>query len=125
MGTEVIVGQPRSRAWWRINRVELALARAVACDWGGGADLLTEPATPPSRHPPVLVARDVVATVVAAGQGDHATAARFGRRAERRAATADLPYEIGLAGSPEPSPRTGWRIRTGRRCWPSTRRPAS
>ncbi|WBB90507.1 LuxR family transcriptional regulator [Verrucosispora sp. WMMC514] len=96
-GTEVIGGQPRSRAWWRINRVELALARAVTGDWGGGADLLAEPATPPSRHPPVLVARDLVATVVAAGQGDHATAARVGRRAERRAAAADLPYEIGLA----------------------------
>ncbi len=95
VGTEVIVGSPApehgggSTGWnW--------LARASRAT-GARADLLTEPATPPSRHPPVLVARDVVATVVAAGQGDHATAARFGRRAERRAATADLPYEIGLA----------------------------
>ncbi|MEV4715144.1 AAA family ATPase [Micromonospora sp. NPDC049374] len=92
-----VVGPPRSRAWWRINRVELALARAVAGDWGGGADLLTEPATPPSRHPPVLVARDLVAAVAAVGRGDHATARQVGERAERRATAAGLPYEIGLA----------------------------
>ncbi|MBQ1047258.1 AAA family ATPase [Micromonospora sp. C51] len=94
-GPEAAVGQPRSRAWWRINRVELALARAVAGDCG--ADLLIEPAAPPSRHPPVLVARDLVAAVTAAGRGDHTTARQVGERAERRATAADLPYEIGLA----------------------------
>ncbi|MGC5053393.1 helix-turn-helix transcriptional regulator [Micromonospora sp. DT48] len=91
------VGPPRSRAWWRINRVELALTRAVAGDWGRCADLLTEPATPPSRHPPVLVARDVVTAVVAAGRGERTTAAEAGKRAEQRATAANLPYEIGLA----------------------------
>ncbi|GIJ32694.1 helix-turn-helix transcriptional regulator [Micromonospora sediminimaris] len=96
-GPEVAVGQPRSRAWWRINRVELALAKAVAGDWGGGADLLIEPAAPPSRHPPVLVARDLVAAVAAVGRGDHTTARQVGEQAERRATAAGLPYEIGLA----------------------------
>ncbi|MEV2241013.1 AAA family ATPase [Micromonospora sp. NPDC049891] len=96
-GPDPVAGPPRSRAWWRINRVELALARAVAGDWGGCADLLAEPATPPSRHPPVLVARDLVAAVAAVGRGDHATATEVGERAERRATAAGLPYEVGLS----------------------------
>ncbi|GIJ38433.1 ATP-binding protein [Micromonospora andamanensis] len=96
-GSDPVAGAPRSRAWWRINRVELALARAVAGDWPGCADLLTDPATPQSRHPPVLVARDVVAVVCAVGRGDYATATEVGERAERQATAAGLPYEIGLA----------------------------
>ncbi|GIJ24419.1 helix-turn-helix transcriptional regulator [Micromonospora lutea] len=96
-GAEPAVGPPRSRAWWRINRVELALVRAVAGDWDRGADLLTEPSTPPSAHPPMLVARDVVAAIVAVGRGDRATATEAGARAERRATAAGLPYEVGLA----------------------------
>ncbi|SDZ44326.1 AAA ATPase domain-containing protein [Micromonospora pattaloongensis] len=96
-GEVAAAGQPRSRAWWRIHRVELALAHAAAGDWAGSRDLLADPVALLSAHPPVLVARDVIAAIAAAGMGDLAAAKDAGDRAERLARAAGLSYEVALA----------------------------
>jgi DNA-binding CsgD family transcriptional regulator/tetratricopeptide (TPR) repeat protein len=89
--------RPRSRAWWRMNRVELALVHAVAGDWRGCIDLLADPHTPRSTHPPTLVARYAIAGITLAGTGDFAAANEASERAQAHAVAADLAYERGLA----------------------------
>jgi DNA-binding CsgD family transcriptional regulator len=90
--------QPRSRAWWRINRVELALAHAVAGDRSGCLDLLADSPPPQSTHPPILVARHAIAAIAYADTGDLAAAEDSGDRAQALAVASGLAYERALAG---------------------------
>ncbi|MFY1673850.1 ATP-binding protein [Plantactinospora sp. WMMB334] len=87
---------PRSRAWWRTGRVELALVHAALGHRSDGLDLLADPVTPHSTHPPTLVARHAITALAAARSGDLAAAEESGDRA--RAAATGLGYEDALAG---------------------------
>jgi DNA-binding CsgD family transcriptional regulator len=89
--------EPRSLAWWRINRVEVALAYAANRDWRTCLDLLGAPSQPWSAHPPVVVTRLAVLAVAYAGRGDLAAAESAGERAWAAALAADLAYERALA----------------------------
>jgi DNA-binding CsgD family transcriptional regulator/tetratricopeptide (TPR) repeat protein len=89
--------QPRSRAWWRIKRVELALVHAVKGDGRGCLDLLTDPSTPEPTHPPIVVARHAIAAIAYAGTGDLAAAEDSADRAEALADAEGLAYERALA----------------------------
>jgi DNA-binding CsgD family transcriptional regulator/tetratricopeptide (TPR) repeat protein len=90
--------QPRSRAWWRINRVELALVHAATGDRRGCLDLLADSPSPQSTHPPILVARHVIAAITFAAAGDLTAAKDASDRAQALAVTAGLAYERALAG---------------------------
>lgn len=86
---------PRSLAWRRLYRVELALVHAVAGRTRASLDLLAGDQAPPSAHPPTVVARAAVTAITSAGSGDGAAAVAAVR------AAAGLPYERGLASLAE------------------------
>jgi DNA-binding NarL/FixJ family response regulator len=90
--------RPRSRAWRRINHVELALVHAAGGDRRGCLDLLADALTPPSTHPPILVARHAIAAIAYADAGDFQAAEDAGDRAQALADAAGLAYERALAG---------------------------
>jgi DNA-binding CsgD family transcriptional regulator len=81
---------PRSRAWLRTYRLELALVHAAAGHTRTSLDLLAADAAPPSAHPPTTVARAAIEALARAAAGTDAA---------RRAldASAGLPYERALA----------------------------
>jgi DNA-binding NarL/FixJ family response regulator len=88
---------PHSRAWWRINRVELALVHAANGDRRGCLDLLNDWPIPPSTHPPLVVARHAIAAISLADTGDRQAAKDFSDRAQALADAAGLAYERALA----------------------------
>jgi DNA-binding CsgD family transcriptional regulator len=90
--------QPRSRAWCRINRVELAIVHAANGDRRGCLDLLADSSTPPSTHPPILVARHAIAAISFADAGNPHAAKDSSDRALALAVAAGLSYERALAG---------------------------
>jgi len=87
--------RPRSRAWWRIARVNLAAVRLAAGDCRGCLDLLVGPDWP--AHQPITVARHALGAVGYARTGDLGAAARAAGLAEAVAADAGLCYETALA----------------------------
>ncbi|GIH16899.1 ATP-binding protein [Rugosimonospora africana] len=86
---------PRSRAWRRTYRNELALVHAAAGHARTGLDLLAEDEARPSAHPPTVVARAAIAALAHAESGDFAGAADAAGRALD--AATGLPYEHALA----------------------------
>ncbi|HEX6473430.1 MAG TPA: LuxR C-terminal-related transcriptional regulator [Streptosporangiaceae bacterium] len=101
--------RPRSRAWWRINRVELALVHAAGGDRRGCLDLLADSPAPPSTHPPILVARQAIAAIAHADAGDFGAAKDAGDRAQALADAAGLAYERALGGFSQA--HTAYRMR--------------
>jgi DNA-binding CsgD family transcriptional regulator len=90
--------QPRSRAWWRTSRIELALVHAAAGHRRGCLDLLADWPDPPSTHPPTRVARHAIAAIALADSGNLVAASDSSDQAQALAAAAALTYEGALAG---------------------------
>ncbi|WP_158624119.1 AAA family ATPase [Micromonospora sp. HM5-17] len=90
-------GRPRSRMWWRVARVNLAMAHLAAGNTGPCLDIVSGPRESWPAGPPTAVPRDTLRAVALARSGDLGGAGRFARRAGSVAEAAGLSYEAGWA----------------------------
>jgi DNA-binding NarL/FixJ family response regulator len=90
-------GRPRSRAWRRIARLNLAITHTAAADPGAVLDLLTHPGETWPADPLARVTRLGGLAQARALTGDLAAASRAADEAEFVALASGLDYEIGLA----------------------------
>ncbi|MFD0744589.1 ATP-binding protein [Phytohabitans flavus] len=90
--------RPRSRMWWRVAQVSLAVARMAAGEPETCLGIVSGPEAAWPAGPPTAVPRDVLRAVALARSGDLDAAERYARRAGALAGAADLVYETGWAG---------------------------
>jgi DNA-binding NarL/FixJ family response regulator len=88
--------RPRSRAWWRIARVNLAAVRLAAGDGAGCLDLLDDGPSPWPANQPIAATRHALRAFAWASTGDLDAAWAGADRAEAIAADAGLDYEAAL-----------------------------
>ncbi|MCA2217427.1 ATP-binding protein [Jidongwangia harbinensis] len=91
-------GRPRSRMWWRVAQVSLALTHVAAGDPDAGLRIVAGPDRSWPAGPPTAVPRAALRAIALARSGDLDAADRYARRAAALAAAADLRYELGWAG---------------------------
>ncbi|HEU5472975.1 MAG TPA: LuxR C-terminal-related transcriptional regulator [Actinophytocola sp.] len=90
-------GRPRSRTWWRVGLVHLAVAHVAAGDPQRCLDLLTGERVRWPADPAATVIRLVLMAHALAGRGGVGAAGAVAQDAERIALSAGLDYEVGLA----------------------------
>ncbi|MDW5330315.1 helix-turn-helix transcriptional regulator [Plantactinospora sp. KLBMP9567] len=90
-------GRPRSRMWWRVAQVSLAIAHLAAGKTGPCLEIVSGPAESWPTGPPTAVPRDALRAIALARLGDIGGAGRFASRAASLADAAGLAYEIGWA----------------------------
>jgi DNA-binding CsgD family transcriptional regulator len=91
------LGRPRSRTWWRVTQLNLAMAYAVGQQLQPCLDLLTEPAADWPADPPATVLRQAVLAQVLASTNRVDAARQAAEHAENTALAANLDYELGWA----------------------------
>lgn len=89
--------RPRSRTWWRIGQLNLAIAHTVAADVRPGLTFLTDPDVAWPADPTTEVIRQVAIAKALARTDAVAEAWRAAATAEAVAAAACLDYERGLS----------------------------
>lgn len=89
--------RPRSRTWWRIGQLDLAIAHTVAADVRPGLTFLTDPDVAWPADPTTEVARQVAIAKALARTDAVDEAWRAADTAEAVATTAGLDYERGLS----------------------------
>jgi DNA-binding CsgD family transcriptional regulator len=89
--------RPRSRTWWRVAQLNLAIAHVTAGDAQRCLDLLTDPGVGWPADPAAAVLRHVALALTLADRDDTGAAADAVENAENTALAAGLDYEIGLA----------------------------
>lgn len=86
--------RPRSRVWWRVGQLSLAIANVTGGDVRAGLDFLTDPDIGWPSDPGTEVSRQAATAQALAGTGAIEDAWRAAKCAE---AAAELEYERGLA----------------------------
>ena len=94
---EGLADRLRSRTWWRVGQLNLAIAHVAADDVRPGLAFLTDPDVEWPADPTTEVARQVATAQALARTGALDEAWRAAGTAEAVATTADLDYERGLS----------------------------
>ncbi|MFC0526669.1 ATP-binding protein [Phytohabitans kaempferiae] len=89
--------RPRSRMWWRVAQVNLAIAHLAAGRTGRCLEIVSGPPESWPAGPPTAVPRDALRAIALARSGDMGGAGRFASRVGSLADGAGLAHEIGWA----------------------------